>query len=84
MARQAEHSEKVLFSVIPGEPKDCGRDPRFDGLTALSEVDPSTWLRVEAEQRRSIEGESRRGTKNKIVLDPGSHPAPRDLAGMTT
>ena len=33
MARQAEHSEKVLFSVIPGEPKDCGRDPESRKVT---------------------------------------------------
>jgi hypothetical protein len=53
-------------SVIPGEPKDCGRDPWFDMLTTLSEV----------------EGESRK-IAEKNILDPGSHPAPRDLAGMT-
>jgi hypothetical protein len=44
-----------------------GRDPWFDRLTTLSEV----------------EGESRKISENKIILDPGSHPAPRDLAGMT-
>ncbi len=27
--------------------------------------------------------ESRKITENRITLDPGSHPAPRDLAGMT-
>ena len=40
--------------VIPGEPRDCGRDP-----------------------------ESRKVARNQIILDPGSHPAARDLAGMT-
>jgi hypothetical protein len=48
------------------------RDPWFDrpfdkltvlskveGLTTSGEVDPTTWLRVDAEQRPSIEGESR-------------------------
>jgi hypothetical protein len=29
---------------------------KVEGLTALSKVDPSTSLRVDAEQRRSIEG----------------------------
>ena len=53
--------------VIPGEPKDPGRDPWFDRLTTLSEV----------------EGESRKIVSYQIILDPGSHPAPRDLAGMT-
>jgi hypothetical protein len=28
--------------------------------------------------------ESRKIAKNQIILDPGSHPATRDLAGMTT
>jgi hypothetical protein len=27
--------------------------------------------------------ESREAVGNRIILDPGSHPAPRDLAGMT-
>jgi hypothetical protein len=64
-------------AVIPGEPKDFGRDPWFERLSSLSEV----------------EGESRRILKYQIILDPGSHPAsvfaeaspdrPRDLAGMT-
>ncbi len=27
--------------------------------------------------------ESRKITENQIILDPGSHPAPRELAGMT-
>jgi hypothetical protein len=27
--------------------------------------------------------ESSEVAKNSIILDPGSHPAPRDLAGMT-
>jgi hypothetical protein len=54
-------------NVIPGEPKDCGRDPWFDRLTTLSKV----------------EGESRNIAENQNILDPGSHPAPRDLAGMT-
>jgi len=44
-----------------------GRDPWFDRLTTLSEV----------------EGESSKTAENQIILDPGSHPAPRDLAGMT-
>ena len=30
-----------------------------------------------------VEGESRKLAENQIILDPGSHPAPRDLAGMT-
>jgi len=54
-------------TVIPGEQNDLGRDPWFDRLTTLSEV----------------EGESRNLVVNRIVLDPGSHHAPRDLAGMT-
>ncbi|MGD9031576.1 MAG: hypothetical protein PVJ69_15730 [Desulfobacteraceae bacterium] len=64
-------------TVIPGEPKDVGRDPWFDRLTTLSEV----------------EGESRKIREAQIILDPGSHPTsvfaeaspdrPRDLAGMT-
>jgi hypothetical protein len=29
-------------TVIPGEQNDIGRDPWFDRLTTLSEVDPST------------------------------------------
>jgi hypothetical protein len=80
-------------TVIPGEPKDVGRDPWFDRLTTLSQVDPSTKLRVDAEQSRSIEGESRKLEEDQIILDPGSHPSfvfaeaspdmPRDLAGMT-
>jgi hypothetical protein len=39
----------------------------FDRLTTLSEV----------------EGESRKVAENQVILDPGSHPAARDLAGMT-
>jgi hypothetical protein len=27
--------------------------------------------------------ESRKHAENKVILDPGSHPAARDLAGMT-
>jgi hypothetical protein len=54
-------------TVIPGEPKHFWRDPRFNGLTALSEV----------------EGESRKLMGNQTILDPGSHPALRHLAGMT-
>jgi hypothetical protein len=69
-------------TVIPGEPRKLalhsirglprtlygvGRDPWFDVLTTLSEV----------------EGESMEITKNQVILDPGSLPAPRDLAGMT-
>ena len=54
-------------AVIPGEPNDCGRDPWFDRLTTLSEV----------------EGESRKVAENQIILDPGSHPAVRDLTGRT-
>jgi hypothetical protein len=49
-----------LFTVIPGEQNDVLRDPWFDMLTTLSEVDPSTKLRVDAELSRSIEGESRK------------------------
>jgi hypothetical protein len=41
-------------TVIPGEPRNSGRDP-----------------------------ESRKVGENQNILDPGSHPAPRDLAGMT-
>ena len=44
-----------------------GRDPWFGGLTTLS----------------GVEGESREMAENQIILDPGSPPAPRDLAGMT-
>ncbi|KPK25196.1 MAG: hypothetical protein AMK69_14940 [Nitrospira bacterium SG8_3] len=54
-------------TVIPGKPKNGGRDPCFDKLTILSEA----------------EGESRKVEGNQIILDPGSCPAPRDLAGMT-
>jgi hypothetical protein len=54
-------------TVIPGEQNDFERDAWFDRLTTLSEV----------------EGESRKLAENQIVLDPGSHPAPRDLTGMT-
>ena len=46
-----------------------GRDPWFDILTTLSEVDPSTKLRVDAEQSGSIEGESRKIRRNQIILD---------------
>jgi hypothetical protein len=55
-------------TVIPGEQSHLGRDLGFDRLTTLSEV----------------EGESRKLEVNRTVLDPGSHPTPRDLAGMTT
>ena len=41
-------------TVIPGEPKDGGRDPWFNTLTTLSEV----------------EGESRKVAENQIILDP--------------
>jgi hypothetical protein len=54
-------------TVIPGEQNDVKRDPWFDRLTTLSEV----------------EGESRKRGENQIILDPGSHPGSRDLAGMT-
>ncbi len=54
-------------SVIPGEPKHFWRDPWFDKLTTLSEV----------------EGESSKLVDKQTILDPGSHPALRDLAGMT-
>ena len=61
-------------TVIPGEPTSLPRtrygverDPWFDMLTTLSEV----------------EGESRKLSGNQLILDPGSHPAPQDLAGMT-
>ncbi len=70
----------------------AGRDPWFDrpfdkltvlsrveGLTTLSEVDPSPQLRVDAEQRRSIEGESRKPVENQNILDPGPRPAPAGL-----
>jgi hypothetical protein len=54
-------------TVIPGEHNDVERDPWFDKLTTLSEV----------------EGDSRKLPGNQVILDPGSHPAPWDLAGMT-
>jgi hypothetical protein len=57
----------ISKTVIPGEPKDLGRDPWFDRLTTLSKV----------------EGESRTLFENQTILDPGSHPVLRDLAGMT-
>ncbi len=41
-------------TVIPGEPKDGGRDPGFGKLTTLSRV----------------EGESREVAENQIILDP--------------
>ena len=41
-------------TVIPCEQNDFERDPRFDGLTALSEV----------------EGESRKLSENQIIPDP--------------
>jgi hypothetical protein len=50
-----------------GQIRHFGLDPWFDMLTTLSEV----------------EGESRKVAENQVILDPGSHPAPRDLAGMT-
>jgi hypothetical protein len=53
--------------VIPGEPKHLWPDPWFDKLTTLSEV----------------EGESRKLVENQTILDPDSHPALRDLVGMT-
>jgi hypothetical protein len=69
-----EAASQFNKTVIPSEPASLprtrygvGRDPWFDRLTTLSEV----------------EGESRKIAENKIILDPGSHPAPRDLAGMT-
>ena len=54
-------------TVIPGEPKHFWRDPWFDKLTPLSEV----------------EGESRTLVEILTILDPDSHPALRDLVGMT-
>jgi hypothetical protein len=54
-------------SVIPGEQNYVQRDPWSDTLTTLSEV----------------EGESSKLAGNQVILDPGSHPTPRDLAGMT-
>ena len=63
----SETGSQFYKTVIPGEPNDVGRDPWFDRLTTLSEV----------------EGESREAVGNRIILDPGSHPAPRNLAGMT-
>jgi hypothetical protein len=70
--RQACHnSTKPSFRARPANlPRaryGVVRDPWFDRLTILSEV----------------EGESREVAENPIILDPGSHPAPRDLAGMT-
>ncbi|KPK30183.1 MAG: hypothetical protein AMK69_04175 [Nitrospira bacterium SG8_3] len=66
--------------VLPGEPEDFGRDPwfdrPFDKLTVLSKVEGLTTL-------SEAEGESREVAEYQIILDPGSHPAPRDLAGMT-
>jgi hypothetical protein len=52
--RRREGVSQFEKNVIPGEPKDCGRDP-----------------------------ESRKVAKNRNILDPGSHPVSRDLAGMT-
>jgi hypothetical protein len=52
---------------VPRNRYGVGRDPWFDRLTTLSEV----------------EGESRKIGENQIILDPGSRPAPWDLAGMT-
>jgi hypothetical protein len=56
-----------LSNVIPDESAGDGRDPWFDRLTTLSEV----------------EGESRELKLLQLFLDPGSRPAMRDLAGMT-
>jgi hypothetical protein len=53
--------------VIPDEFRFAERDPWFDRLTTLSEV----------------EGESRKLLSSHLFLDPGSRPALRDLAGMT-
>jgi hypothetical protein len=67
-------------TVIPGEPEKIGRDPwfdrPFDKLTVLSKVEGLTTL-------SEVEGESSKFARNQITLDPGSRPAPRDLAGMT-
>ena len=54
-------------NVIPDEFRFAERDPWFDRLTTLSEV----------------EGESRKLLSSHLFLDPGSRPALRDLAGMT-
>jgi hypothetical protein len=66
--------------VIPGEPDHVERDPWLDRpfgrLTVLSKVEGLTTL-------SEVEGESRKIGENQIILDPGSPPAPRDLAGMT-
>jgi hypothetical protein len=62
---------------------------RVEGLMALSKVDPSTSLRVDAEQRRSIEGlrypypsSLRRTTMYASFLGISEAPVPR--AGSTT
>jgi hypothetical protein len=54
MSTSQETVSQIENTVIPGEPKDGGRDP-----------------------------ESREVAENRNILDPGSHPTPRDLAGMT-
>jgi hypothetical protein len=54
-------------NVIPDEFRFAERSPWFDRLTTLSEV----------------EGESRKLLASHLFLDPGSHSALRDLAGMT-
>ena len=53
--------------VIPDERCYASRDPWFDTLTTLSYV----------------EGESRNIEQFQKLLDPGSRPASRGLAGMT-
>jgi hypothetical protein len=71
LGRQYGKSTKASFRAsptsVPRNRYGVGRDPWFDRLTTLSEV----------------EGESRKIGENQIILDPGSRPAPWDLAGMT-
>jgi hypothetical protein len=56
-----------LKPVIPDERRAAERDPWFDKLTTLSKV----------------EGESRKTGLSRNLLDPGSRPVSRGLAGMT-
>jgi hypothetical protein len=53
---------------------------------------PLPWVAVSGFDKTVIPGEqndfgrdpeSRKVAENQIILDPGSHPASRDLAGMT-
>jgi hypothetical protein len=70
------HNETLLYVLSSLRRRGCltigqnchsGRDPWFDKLTILSEA----------------EGESRKVEEDQVILDPGSHPPPGDLAGMT-